>query len=154
CRAYNTGDISIVQSDAEKLLTFDSEDYDTDTYHSTSSNTGRLTVPTTGYYHIEAMLQFSYALASGSTFALLSLFKNGTTLLGRTQGPFFSGPTGGYWQTVKSGVFSLTASDYVTLTVQIQGAASTVKVLGSTTLGNFTITSGTTGWGHESAFSI
>src|SRR5262249_33429580 len=31
-------------------VTFDTERYDTDGYHSTSSNTDRLTAPTTGYY--------------------------------------------------------------------------------------------------------
>jgi hypothetical protein len=48
-RVYNSGDFSHDNSGGEKIITFDTEEFDTDAYHSTSANTSRLTVPTTGY---------------------------------------------------------------------------------------------------------
>jgi hypothetical protein len=40
-------------------LTFTAEDFDTDNYHDNSTNTGRLTVPSTGYYVISGLCQWN-----------------------------------------------------------------------------------------------
>jgi len=54
-------------------FTWDSESYDTDSYHSTVTNTSRLTVPTTGYYLISTSINW----ASNSTgVRILELKKN------------------------------------------------------------------------------
>lgn len=47
--AYNSANISIVD-DTNTIVTLDSEYYDTDTMHSTVTNTERLTIVTTGVY--------------------------------------------------------------------------------------------------------
>mgnify|MGYP001576060230 FL=1 len=49
CRVYNSANISINDA-TSTALTFDSERFDTDTMHSTSSNTGRITLTTAGKY--------------------------------------------------------------------------------------------------------
>ena len=43
------------------LLTFDTEAFDTDTMHSTSSNTGRITINTSGTYMIDMNVRFPSA---------------------------------------------------------------------------------------------
>ena len=44
CFLYKTGNQSI-NHDTTTVLTFDAESYDTDSFHSTSTNTGRITIP-------------------------------------------------------------------------------------------------------------
>jgi len=56
-------------------ITFNSESYDTNSYHDTSSNTSRLTVPTTGYYRFEGVI-FVDINATGGRY--LEIKKNGT----------------------------------------------------------------------------
>lgn len=63
-RVYNSGNLSIT-SGVTTDVTFDSEDYDTGGYHSTSVNTNLLTVPSDGYYHFGAQINFG-----GTAFAL------------------------------------------------------------------------------------
>jgi hypothetical protein len=66
--------VSVIQSGAGTqsiatntitALTFDSEDWDTDGFHSTSVNTSRLTIPTGlgGYY----LISFNYVFATNAT---------------------------------------------------------------------------------------
>jgi hypothetical protein len=59
------------------LITFDSESYDTDAFHSTSTNTSRLTVPTGlgGKYLVQAQLSWD---VSATGYRALRLYKNGT----------------------------------------------------------------------------
>lgn len=57
---YNSTNTSTT-SGVSQYLTFDSEQFDTNSYHSTSSNTDRLTVPTTGYYRINASIRWQQA---------------------------------------------------------------------------------------------
>ena len=61
-------------------LTFDTETYDTDSYHSTVTNTSRITIPSgkTGYYNVIASV--IWAFNSGS-YRDLKIFKNGNNLV-------------------------------------------------------------------------
>ena len=61
-RAYNSSAISIANSSVV-ALTFNNERFDTDTMHSTSTNTDRLTAKTAGKYQIS----FTGAFASNAT---------------------------------------------------------------------------------------
>jgi hypothetical protein len=69
-----------VNSATLTTLTFDGENYDTDGFHSTSSNTSRITVPAgkAGYYQINFQIGFT-ANATGQRY--IKLLKNGTTTL-------------------------------------------------------------------------
>lgn len=76
CFVYNSGNQSINDA-TETTLTFDSERYDTDTMHSTSSNTGRITFNTAGLYLIEANIRI--AAAADYSMAYLTIRRDGTT---------------------------------------------------------------------------
>lgn len=80
---YNSGDQTI-SSGAGTNATFDTELFDTNGYHSTSSNTDRITIPTgkAGYYLITGRAQWFY---SSTGQRICSIRKNaGATTLART----------------------------------------------------------------------
>jgi hypothetical protein len=49
CRVFKNGDQSVATGDTD-LITWAGESYDTDGFHDTGSNTGRITAPWDGYY--------------------------------------------------------------------------------------------------------
>ena len=55
----NSGSQSI-SNNTDTYLTYNTETYDSDGYHSTVSNTGRLTIPTgkSGYYYVYALVRW------------------------------------------------------------------------------------------------
>jgi hypothetical protein len=59
-RVYNSASQALTTATVT-LLTFDSERFDNGTVHSTSANTGRLTVPITGLYLVGAKLNWQVA---------------------------------------------------------------------------------------------
>lgn len=58
CRIHNSAALSIPHN-ADTLLTFNSEDFDTDTMHSAVTNPGRITFTTAGTYLIGVHLVFA-----------------------------------------------------------------------------------------------
>ncbi len=58
CRCKNSG-VQSVGSGALTALTFDQEDFDTDTMHSTSSNTSRIVATTAGVYLFVGFASFA-----------------------------------------------------------------------------------------------
>ena len=83
CRVYNDADIDPATS-SWVALTFNSETYDTNSMHSTSSNTGRLTAPTGGggIYIIGGCVRFdSSGQGSGSNNYGLQVRVNGATVI-------------------------------------------------------------------------
>lgn len=77
-RVYHSTTQSITTSGTAQALVFDTEAYDTDAYHSTVSNTSRLTAPVTGKYHIEGVINYA-SNATGNRRAQVRL--NGTTTI-------------------------------------------------------------------------
>ena len=65
-----------INNATETALTFNLETYDTDSFHSTSSNTSRLTVPSNGYYFVYAKVRFA---GNSSGYRYIRLKKNGST---------------------------------------------------------------------------
>lgn len=59
CRVYNDAAISHSSSGSWQYLTFNSEVHDTDTMHSTSSNTGRITFNKGGVYVVSGHIEFA-----------------------------------------------------------------------------------------------
>ena len=59
-------------------LTFNTEDYDTDAFHSTSSNTGRITIPTGkgGKYFVTTTVNYA---GNATGFRQIRILKNGST---------------------------------------------------------------------------
>lgn len=123
--AYNSGAQSITSSNIfATIITHDSERYDTDGYHSTSSNTSRMTVTEDGYY----------AFGGGGAFELnatgirqIRLIQTGTgnEIIGN------SAPGDGNWPTYlsASGEGQFGATDYVELSV-IQNSGSSLNFSG------------------------
>lgn len=126
-RAYNSANISCA-SGAAVLLTFDSERYDTDTIHSTSSNTGRLTATTAGKYQITGQAAFA-TNATGARGLFIRL--NGTTELAHVRQPAVAGTDISILNV--STTYDLAATDYLEL-LAYQTSGSTLNV---SAFGNF-----------------
>jgi hypothetical protein len=98
----------------EYLVTWDTENFDTSSYHSTSTDTGRVTIPTgkAGKYLVTAML--SWAANSGAGYRTMYLKKNGTVYAngGQNVQPCVTGGT----VNVMSQVVDLAVADYLTIT--------------------------------------
>jgi len=117
-RVYNSAAISIpATSGTLTYLTFNSERFDTDNIHSTTTSPGRLTAQTAGIYLIFAT--YSYATNPGSTGGSGdSIRLNGTTTI--VEGRGYLARVRGHIETV----FRLAAGDYVEFGVcQNSGAA-------------------------------
>ena len=126
-RVYNSANISITTSGTSQALTFNSERYDTDAYHSTASNTDRLTIPAgkAGNYLITAHVQFA---AHGTGVRGLGLNVSGTNIAWHTQ------PTNSSGTTIMSltSVYDMAEADYVTVVAfQTSGGSLNVEASGN-----------------------
>ncbi|MDQ3155989.1 MAG: hypothetical protein M3Q98_04600 [Actinomycetota bacterium] len=77
-RVYNSASISHVTSGTSQALTFNSERYDTDTMHSTSVNTGRITFTTAGTYSLFANVEFA---SNATGYRALEIRLGGATII-------------------------------------------------------------------------
>jgi hypothetical protein len=102
-------------------LTFNTERFDTDAMHSTSTNTGRLTVPTggDGLYLIGGNLELDSGGGTGSSDKGIRILLNGTTPIAVNFNEMIS--TGVDTVIAISTVYALTAKDYVELQVYTEG---------------------------------
>jgi hypothetical protein len=109
--AYNSATQTLTTAVAT-TLTFDSEDFDVGTMHSTVSNTSRVTVPTSqgGLYLIIGGTTFA---ANATGYRELDLKKNGTTTMTSVVNPSNSGATVTAIQVMT--VLVLAAADYIEL---------------------------------------
>lgn len=89
CRLFNSANISVANT-TNTVLTFDTETYDSGGMHSTSSNTGRITVPTggSGWYVITGGAEFA-ANATGQRDLTIRL--NGSLVIGAARATSASG---------------------------------------------------------------
>ncbi len=118
-RAYNSGALS-TSNDTNTILTLDSERYDTTAFHSTASNTSRLTVPTgqAGYYHITASVE--WANAAGGSRGIEILLNGATVIAGQSGLPTTSDSI--VTKQAVSTDYNLAVADYVEIRVrQTQG---------------------------------
>lgn len=106
-RVFNSANQSIPHN-TTTVLTFDSERYDTDNYHSTSSNTSRLTAPVAGKYDVKVCVSIA-ANATGIRDVLIN--KNGTDTVAQVLLP----SAGATFQTIieVACTIDLAAGDYV-----------------------------------------
>ena len=114
CSVYNSATISLANNTLV-ALTFDSENYDTDAFHSTSSNTGRITIPAGlgGKYLINGIISYD---GGGAGFRRIDILKNGTLIV---YGANFALPNsaGGTNVIPYGAVLDLVATDYVSISV-------------------------------------
>jgi len=125
-RVHNTSTITLTTATLT-VLTFNSERYDTDSYHSTSSNTGRLTAPADGSYFILANVRFA---ANSIGERRLVLLLNGTTNIAYKL--FMPVTTGSVTLEQISTIYQLSAGDYVEVQAyQTSGGNLNVEVTGN-----------------------
>ena len=134
CSIYQTATTSMATSGSSQLILFDTEAYDTDTMHSTSTNTSRVTATTTGLYLVTAALGFA---ANTTGYRLAQIRKNSAGAVGSgTRVAIASAsavPTGATSLSFSAYV-QLTAGDYVEMfgLQNSGGALATVAGVGET----------------------
>ncbi len=125
CRLFNTVDQSITNATAT-AVTFNSESFDVGGYHSTVSNTSRITIPSAkdGYYQFSAATKWP----GGSTTGIraMYLYKNGADVW---SGTFFAPTNANVNETlIFTQIASAVATDYFELFVyQSTGGAYDVQ---------------------------
>ena len=127
CSVYKSGTQSLA-NDTVVTVTWDSEYYDTDAIHSTSSDTSRFTVPAGLGGKWELICSLSFAAAAAGAYRALRVLKNGTGI------NFFDGaPAGSTSQTSisYSNIFDLVATDYIEVTAD-QNSGGTINLSGGT----------------------
>lgn len=109
CRVYRTT-TQVITNSSNTALTFDAEEFDTASMHSTVTNTSRITIPVTGIYQIGGNV-----LWEGSATGARSLFLlvDSSDIIQFANNP---GAAGGQSQQVTTMV-NLSASQYVELYV-------------------------------------
>lgn len=120
CRIFNTSPIALTTG-INTALTFDSETYDVGNLHSTSVNTGRITVSDPGIYVFTGHVEFA---SNATGVRQLFIRRNGTEALGVILVPAVSGAV-----TVLSVAteFLMSAGDYVEL-VALQTSGGNLNV--------------------------
>lgn len=114
--AYNSGAQSIPNA-TETPLTLDTEEFDTDGIHSTSSNQSRFVVPTGGAGYWAGHAYVPWAGSGSGSYRYLWWRKNGTRIRGTlTSSPQFSGPGQDQQNTLRPVL--LADGDYLELAVQ------------------------------------
>ena len=107
----NNSALQTISNNTLTVVTFDEERYDTDTIHSTSSNTGRLTATTAGKYVITAHAIFA-SNTTGRRF--LSIRLNGTTSIAEAE---WDTNQGDQTRMNLATIYELSATDYVEMLV-------------------------------------
>lgn len=124
CRVYNSAAWSHATSGSYLAVAFDSERKDTDTMHSTATNTSRISFTTAGWYDVGGHLEFA-ANATGVRGIQIRL--NGATVLFQSVVPTFGAGIGHSMAAATSYQFS--ATDYVELMAyQNSGGALNVSL--------------------------
>ncbi len=122
-RVHNSGNLTITTA-TSTVLTLDSERYDTDSIHSTSSNTGRLTAKTAGKYSITGHIRWD--AASGGRRELRILL-NGATVIAEDEIGSVADATALPGQVVSTH-YDLAVDDFVELQVRhTQGSNLNVR---------------------------
>ena len=125
CQIYMSANQSIANSTNTTLL-WNSENFDTDSFHSTTTNTGRITIPTgkAGYYLLTGLVRWN---GNTSQRRNLSLAKNGTYIAGTDWMQNPSTNEGFLCQTF-SYVVNAAAGDYYVINVS-QGTGGALDVI-------------------------
>jgi hypothetical protein len=114
-RVHRTANQSI-SADTDTIVTFPTgsatEDFDTDSYHSMSTNTGRLTIPASGYYYVTCAAEFG----SGTGYRQVGVLIDGTTIIASERVERASG--GNSTSVEASTPYSFTAGQYIEMEVR------------------------------------
>ena len=136
CSLYQSTDISLA-NDTTIALTWNSENFDTDAFHSTSTDTGRITIPSGlgGYYHINGAISF---VGGGAGFRRVDINKNGS--IWQYGANIASASASGGTQIIPfSTIGNFVATDYLSISVS-QASGGTISTLGGAAFGAFNVT--------------
>lgn len=125
CRVYNSSSISVANN-TNVALTFNSERQDVGAMHSTSSNTGRITVTDAGFYRVGGGVEFA---SNGTGRRSIAIRLNGATYIAAHSA---NADAAAAHQMTISTEYQFAATDYVELVVfQTSGGALNVSVVGN-----------------------
>ena len=129
CRLTDSGTMNISNA-TTTARTFDTETFDTDGFHSTSSNTSRITIPSGkgGYYLFTATGQFSDNTPTTGR-RVISIRKNGTTVITNAE-LWPGGTTGIYVGASLSAIINGAVGDYFEMTY-LQTNGGTLSTAGT-----------------------
>jgi hypothetical protein len=114
CRLVNTTNISPFTSG--NTITWNSESFDTDGMHSTTTNTDRITIATAGIYYVYGVVNSTLASAGGSTMSIECRVNGSASNIVFTEAQVDGmGLSGGTFAFSGSGLWNLVATDYLTL---------------------------------------
>lgn len=149
CSVNDQTHIASISSGATSAIDWNSEDFDTDNYHSTSSNKNRLTAPTSGKYHVTANVEVQYNgsldTEAGGLARLGIRFNGGSTFLACQGGRFIkdptaSSPTENYYLTLNCSLtWLIGAAEYVDAAVRWDGTSNVAVATGLYTRSSFSI---------------
>jgi hypothetical protein len=129
------GSAQSISNGAYTAVLYQTENYDTDAFHDTSTNTSRMTIPAgkAGKYLVTATVTWA---ANGTGDRRLGIFKNGSAIVyGFGLPPVQVDETRGN----VSGVFNLAVSDYIEI-FAFQNSGGSLNLVGPTDNNLFTIT--------------
>lgn len=122
-KVYNSANVALSTA-ADTLITFDSEEYDTDAFHDPGSNPGRLTIPSgkDGKYRIQAQARLTATPGIGYGF----IQKNSVILALAPTGHLSPIPS-----VIVTAEDDLVATDYLTFYVYAQSASKNALFVAS-----------------------
>jgi hypothetical protein len=124
CSLYDSGGSQSINNATWTAVTFNSEFFDTDAYHSTSSNTSRVTIPSgkAGKYRLTVNNQWAL---NGSGVRALNIYKNGASTF---YAPEVAGNSSYYVGASMTYLFDAAVADYFEVYVyQTSGGALNVS---------------------------
>lgn len=103
-----------ISNNTDTIVTFDTEDFDSDAYHSTSSNTGRITIPSGkgGKYLVNCQFLWD-ANNSGNRWIFLRKNGSASMTIDTNSVPYADG-----WSTGWSSILDLSVGDYIEIIVK------------------------------------
>ena len=124
---------------AWNTITYDTEYIDTDTIHSTVSNTSRLTAPIAGKYLAVAIMDVKHDSAVGSTVVGSRIIANGVTTVAYGIGFTPTAAAAGGGIVTATGVISLAAAEYIEAQAFCDGVGSFGVRAGTTQTTRFSL---------------
>jgi hypothetical protein len=131
CVAFNAGGSFPFTSGSTTIISMPSELMDTDAYHSTSTNTSRITIPTGkgGKYQVGGLVRLAGGAGGVATnYAIISLHKNGSVYTGEgiSNGQIVRAtPNGNTFAISGLAFITLAAGDYIEIAYQADTPSST-----------------------------
>lgn len=126
CKVRNTTDQGITPGGTENVLSWDTDIFDTDNIHSTSSNTSRFTIPT-GYTkaRVKAHIVGNITVSVSQTNTMY-LKKNGATIANPGEITAFIAPTTAAAVAHLDTVIEVAANDYIEVAVVVGSSGFTL----------------------------